>query len=236
MLEGFHQKTVDDLLAAIGEGALGAAPGGRGAAPRRAAGRARRARRRRQGRAAAPAAAGAAAATGWETLVAGLLPGMAVSFAGCCHPIPGDPIVGVVRTGRGVAIHRSDCRDPRPQGRRRRPLARSGLEPELPTDAKAIARLQVMTTNQPGSLGSLSTVIGKQGGNITDLRFGAKSADLYEIMLDIEVEDRDHLDRIVARACAPLRSSPRSSGPRDERRRSSAWRTCPALRDGPGPL
>jgi GTP pyrophosphokinase len=61
-----------------------------------------------------------------------------------------------------------------------------------------------MTLNQPGSLGSLSTVIGREGGNISDLRFGAKSIDLYEIVLDVEVDDRDHMDRIMA----GLRASP----------------------------
>ena len=130
-------------------------------------------------------------------LILGLLPGMAMSFAGCCHPIPGDPIVGVVRTGRGVVIHRGDCRI----------LARKADEADRwldlgwnppPPDAKAVARLHIMTTNQPGSLGSLSTVVGKQAGNITDVRFGSRTPDLYEIILDIEVQDREHLDRIVA--------------------------------------
>jgi GTP pyrophosphokinase len=130
-------------------------------------------------------------------LVRGLLPGLAVHFAGCCHPVPGDPIVGVVRTGRGVTIHRSECRT----------LTRVRTDPEHwldlgwnsgPAESKAIARVQVMTLNQPGSLGSLSTAIGRQGGNITDLRFGAKSPDLYEIIVDIEVDDLDHLGRVVA--------------------------------------
>jgi GTP pyrophosphokinase len=47
-------------------------------------------------------------------------------------------------------------------------------------------------------------VVGKQGGNITDVRFGSRTPDLYEIILDIEVQDRDHLDRIVA----TLRATP----------------------------
>jgi GTP pyrophosphokinase len=47
-------------------------------------------------------------------------------------------------------------------------------------------------------------VIGKQGGNITDLRFGTRSPDLYEIILDIEVDNLDHLDRIMA----SLRATP----------------------------
>jgi GTP pyrophosphokinase len=129
--------------------------------------------------------------------IRGLEPGLAVHFAGCCHPVPGDPIVGVVRTGRGVTVHRSECGT---LGRRRADPERwldLGWNPEA-AESKGTARLQVMTLNQPGSLGSLSTAIGRQGGNITDVRFGARSPDLYEIILDVEVEDLDHLDRVVA--------------------------------------
>jgi GTP pyrophosphokinase len=202
VLVGFQQKTVEDLLAAIGEGSLGprlvleALRRGEEppSPPEPAPGKVVPLRRLRP----------APAATGWETRVQGLLPGLAVAFARCCHPIPGDPIVGVVRTGRGITIHHSDCAT----------LARSAAEEEdrwldlgwnqLAAGVKATARLEVMTLNQPGSLGSLSTVIGREGGNITDLRFGAKSDDLYEIVLDVEVDDRDHMDRIMA----GLRASP----------------------------
>ncbi|MGC2412818.1 MAG: bifunctional (p)ppGpp synthetase/guanosine-3',5'-bis(diphosphate) 3'-pyrophosphohydrolase, partial [Stellaceae bacterium] len=41
--------------------------------------------------------------------IRGLIPGMAVHFAGCCHPLPGDRIVGIVTTGKGVTIHTIDC-------------------------------------------------------------------------------------------------------------------------------
>ena len=41
--------------------------------------------------------------------VTGLVPGMAYTFAGCCHPVPGDEIVGIVTTGKGVTIHGRDC-------------------------------------------------------------------------------------------------------------------------------
>ena len=188
MLEGLHHKSVEDLLAAIGEGALGA----------RVVIEALR-RDQQPAPPTTPAEAEDAkvvplrrprpspAPDGREGLISGLLPGMAINFAGCCHPVPGDAIVGVVRTGRGIAIHRSDCRS----------LIRKADDPDRwldlgwnpkAKDAKAIARLQIMTTNQPGSLGSLSTVVGKQGGNITDLRFGSRSPELYEIILDVEVE------------------------------------------------
>ena len=42
--------------------------------------------------------------------IKGLIPGMAVHFAGCCHPLPGDRIVGIVTTGKGVAVHTIDCK------------------------------------------------------------------------------------------------------------------------------
>ena len=42
--------------------------------------------------------------------IKGLIPGMAVHFAGCCHPLPGDRIVGIVTTGKGVAVHSIDCK------------------------------------------------------------------------------------------------------------------------------
>ena len=41
--------------------------------------------------------------------IQGLIPGMAMHFAGCCHPLPGDRIVGIVTTGRGVTVHTIDC-------------------------------------------------------------------------------------------------------------------------------
>jgi GTP diphosphokinase / guanosine-3',5'-bis(diphosphate) 3'-diphosphatase len=191
----FQHKSVDDLLAAVGEGSLG---------PRQVIEALRRGETPPTPVEETPAKVvplrrlRSASSDGWETRVEGLLPGLAVSFARCCHPIPGDGIVGLVRTGRGITIHRSDCQN----------LARSAGEEaerwldlgwnQVASGFKATARLQVLTLNQPGSLGSLSTVIGREGGNITDLRFGAKSMDLYEIILDVEVDDRDHLDRIMA--------------------------------------
>ncbi|HET6468216.1 MAG TPA: bifunctional (p)ppGpp synthetase/guanosine-3',5'-bis(diphosphate) 3'-pyrophosphohydrolase [Geminicoccaceae bacterium] len=133
----------------------------------------------------------------------GLPKGVAFSFAGCCHPVPGDPIVGVVRTGRAVTIHLRDCPTLRRLDEATAPcvdVTWSGQAAELRT----AARLLVSTLNEPGALGTISTVIGKQGGNITDLRFGHRSPDLFEIFLDVEVEGLDQLHRVQA----ALRASP----------------------------
>ena len=195
VLEGFHQKSVDDLLAAIGEGSLngrlvvdalrrddkpGAPEPDDNVVPLR------------------PHAAGAGAGRAGRHWCAACCPGLAVHFAGCCHPVPGDAIVGVVRTGRGVTIHRSECAHLDPAQRRPRALARSRLE--LGSGGQQGDRPAAghdRSTSRAVSA-RCRTAIGRQGGNITDLRFGTKSPDLYEIILDIEVDDLDHLGRVVA--------------------------------------
>ena len=124
--------------------------------------------------------------------IRGLIPGMALHFAGCCHPLPGDRIVGIVTTGKGVTIHTIDCDT----------LGSFADEPERwldvawssdEADAGHVGRINVTIANEPGNLGSLTTTIGKQGGNISNLKITNRSTDFFEIMVDIEVADVKHL-------------------------------------------
>jgi GTP pyrophosphokinase len=140
-----------------------------------------------------------------DTAVAirGLIPGMALHFAGCCHPLPGDRIVGIVTTGKGVTIHTIDCdilENFAETPERWLDVAWSSSE----ADASHVGRLNVMIANEPGNLGSLTTVIGKQGGNISNLKITNRSSDFFEIMLDVEVADVKHLTTIIA----ALRANP----------------------------
>ena len=65
----------------------------------------------------------------------------------------------------------------------------------------------MVITNQPGSLGSLTTVIGKADGNITNLKITNRSVDFFEMMVDVEVNDVRHLSNIIA----ALRATPHHS-------------------------
>ena len=127
----------------------------------------------------------------------GLIPGMAVHYARCCHPLPGDRIVGIVTTGKGVAIHISECST----------LEAFGHTPERWLDVdwndgseleNHTGRVRVILANEPGSLGAMSNTIGKHKGNISHLRFANRAADFFELMVDIEVESLDHLANIIA--------------------------------------
>ncbi len=145
--------------------------------------------------------------------IRGLIPGMALHFAGCCHPLPGDRIVGIVTTGKGVTIHTIDCDT----------LESFANEPERwldvawtseEADAAHVGRINVTIANEPGNLGSLTTTIGKQGGNISNLKITNRSTDFFEIMVDIEVADVKHLSTIIAalRATPVINSVERARG------------------------
>jgi GTP pyrophosphokinase len=129
--------------------------------------------------------------------IRGLIPGMAVHFAHCCHPLPGDRIVGIVTTGKGVTVHTIDCET----------LSSFQDTPERWVDIawesegeaqQYTGRLHVVVINEPGSLGALSTVIGKTKGNISNLKITNRKLDFFEMLIDVEVADAKHLTNIIA--------------------------------------
>lgn len=135
--------------------------------------------------------------------IRGLIPGMAVHYAGCCHPLPGDRIVGIIMSGRGVTIHTYDCDM----------LKNFANEPERWIDvtwadqkeeAQHIGRLRVLIENHQGALASLTTTISKNHSNIANLKVANRSEKFFEIMIDIEVRNSEHLSEIIAN----LRTSP----------------------------
>ncbi len=129
--------------------------------------------------------------------IKGLIPGMAVHFAGCCHPLPGDRIVGIVTTGKGVAVHTIDCKL----------LEKFANEPERwldiawgddADDSPHIGRLKIMLNNEPGSLGELSNLVARNNGNIANLNIVYRTISYFELLVDIEVKDLKHLTDIIA--------------------------------------
>jgi GTP pyrophosphokinase len=204
VLGQFHSATVEDLYVAVGEGIATGREVVNAAFPQPPADKDKvipLARARKKGH--------------HDTAVSirGLIPGMALHFAGCCHALPGDRIVGIVTTGKGVTIHTIDCDT----------LASFADEPERwldvawiseEADAAHVGRINVTIANEPGNLGSLTTTIGKQGGNISNLKITNRSTDFFEIMVDIQVADVKHLSTIIAalRATPVINSVERARG------------------------
>jgi len=128
----------------------------------------------------------------------GLTAGMSYHLAGCCSPIKGDTIVGIVTAGIGVAVHTIDCDT----------LSSYSDDPERWLNISwdnsshnislSNARISVVLKNQPGSLGMVTTVIAKNNGNISNINFSIRKIDFFEIVIDIEVRDANHLNNIIA--------------------------------------
>jgi len=126
--------------------------------------------------------------------------GMALHFAGCCHPLPGDRIVGIVTTGKGVTIHTADCQT----------LESFAATPErfidVDWDAAAAsrdkpalhtARISVIAVNNPSALAGLTNAISRQDGAVSNLKIVNRQQDFFEILVDVGVRDLRHLSSVI---------------------------------------
>ncbi|MEI8321403.1 MAG: bifunctional (p)ppGpp synthetase/guanosine-3',5'-bis(diphosphate) 3'-pyrophosphohydrolase [Alphaproteobacteria bacterium] len=128
--------------------------------------------------------------------IRGLIPGMAIHYAGCCHPLPGEKITGIITAGKGVTIHLSTCElvkefDESPD----RLLEVSWGDTK---DEIYVGRLFVTLQNKAGSLGTLATIIGNHGGNIFNLKLTRRHVDFFDFLIDVNVKDIQQLDTIIA--------------------------------------
>lgn len=142
----------------------------------------------------------------------GLIPGMAVHYAACCHPLPGDRIVGLVTSGKGITIHTIDCETLDMFSDQPERWVDVAWNVEEEADSAYVGRVFVILINEPGSLSNLTSVIAKSGGNITNLRIVSRSAQFFDLFVDMEVRNAKHLTEIIAalRATAAVHSVDRT--------------------------
>ncbi|MEL0210704.1 MAG: RelA/SpoT AH/RIS domain-containing protein, partial [Novosphingobium sp.] len=125
--------------------------------------------------------------------VRGLTPGMAFKLAACCHPVPGDRIVGLRRPGKGVEVHAIDCMK----------LA-DGVDADwidLSWDARtdgAIGRLRAELYNRPGTLAEMAGIFAKNHANVVNLEMTQRENPFHTYEVDLEVRDLAHLTRIIS--------------------------------------
>lgn len=129
--------------------------------------------------------------------IQGLISGMAVRYAGCCHPLPGDKICGIVKTGKGVTIHTCDCEILKAFSEIERVLDLS-WSASKESSQRFVGRLKATFLNKTGSLSSFFSAISKQKGDIVNLKITHRTVDFWEIILDVEVTDVNHFNGIAA--------------------------------------
>lgn len=123
--------------------------------------------------------------------------GMMVSYARCCRPIPGDRILGLFSTGRGVVIHNAACPNVVEQGKRTENWFSVEWASEIKRDFPADIRLEVL--NRRGVLAQLAAVVAEEDSNINRVAVVARDDRNSAIRFTIEVRDRQHLARIIRR-------------------------------------
>ena len=128
----------------------------------------------------------------------GLTAGMSYHLSGCCSPIKGDTIVGIVTAGIGVAVHTVDCETLTSYNDNPERWLNISWDNSVNKNIVSNSRLNVVLKNQPGSLGKVTTIIAKNNGNISNINFSIRKVDFYEIIIDIEVRDTNHLKNILA--------------------------------------
>jgi GTP diphosphokinase / guanosine-3',5'-bis(diphosphate) 3'-diphosphatase len=129
--------------------------------------------------------------------------GVAVELAKCCHPIPGDPILGFIHKDRGLIIHTHDC--PSIGGFRADPEKWLDVEWEPQSGHLFDVAIKLVVANQRGVLAKVAAAISEQGINIGNIAMEEEDGSPYTILFfTLQVENRIHLANIMR----SLRSQP----------------------------
>jgi GTP pyrophosphokinase len=118
---------------------------------------------------------------------------MLVKISQCCLPVPGDPIMGFITTGRGISIHKANCHNLLATDPQRR------IEVSWSADAKTVHRAQIhlVTQNKKGMLAAISNAISMDDANIVELEAKTSEDNLSTSTIVLEVENVDHLSRVL---------------------------------------
>jgi GTP pyrophosphokinase len=122
--------------------------------------------------------------------------GMALQFAKCCHPIPGDPIIGFLRKGHGLVIHTHDC----PVARKTRGDPEKWLDVEWAPDTRKLfaVSIKLVVANQRGVLAKVAAEIAETGSNIDNVSLEPGDSSAYSnIDFTLQVTNRLHLAQIM---------------------------------------
>ena len=123
--------------------------------------------------------------------------GMVMNYAKCCHPIPGDPIVGHISSGRGMVIHADDCNNIADIRDNPEKCIAVSWDPEV--EGEFSVELRVELENQRGIIATLATNITGAEANIEKISTVERDARFSIVNLSLNVKNRVHLARIMKR-------------------------------------
>ncbi len=123
--------------------------------------------------------------------------GLVVSFARCCHPIPGEPILGHLSIGKGMVVHREACNNIKEI--RNNPEKCVHVHWDDDVQGEFSAALSIEVINQRGCVAIIAAIVTTAEANIMHISIEDRDANLSVIKLEIYVKDRLHLARVMRR-------------------------------------
>jgi GTP diphosphokinase / guanosine-3',5'-bis(diphosphate) 3'-diphosphatase len=121
--------------------------------------------------------------------------GMVVSYARCCFPIPNDPIMGYLSSGRGVVIHREACGNLR--NYRKQPDKWISVTWQADLDRLFNVEVRIDVTNRMGVLAAIASNIASTETNIEHVAVDERDGDASTLIFDLQVRDRKHLAHVI---------------------------------------
>jgi len=120
-----------------------------------------------------------------------------LSFSNCCHPLPGDDIMGYLSAGKGIVVHRDEC--PNVPELRKSPerCIEIAWDDAVQGDYKVELRIEV--TNKPGVLAQVAAAIAEAGSNIENVEYKERDGMTATMLFTIEVQNRKSLADVMRR-------------------------------------
>ncbi|WP_233843546.1 bifunctional (p)ppGpp synthetase/guanosine-3',5'-bis(diphosphate) 3'-pyrophosphohydrolase [Dyella sp. 2HG41-7] len=120
-----------------------------------------------------------------------------LSFANCCHPLPGDDIIGYLSPGKGIVVHRTEC--PNVAELRKSPERCVAIEWDRDVQGDYRAELRIEVINRPGVLATIAAAIAAANSNIENVEYVERDMSAATLLFAIEVRNRKHLAEVIRR-------------------------------------
>jgi guanosine-3',5'-bis(diphosphate) 3'-pyrophosphohydrolase len=118
-----------------------------------------------------------------------------LSFGNCCHPVPGDEIMGYLSTGKGIVVHREEC--PNVAEFRKSPERCIAIAWDNEVQGDYKVELRIGVNNQPGVLAQVAAAIAEAGSNIENVEYRERDLMTASLLFTIEVRNRKHLADVM---------------------------------------
>lgn len=116
-----------------------------------------------------------------------------VRFGKCCNPIPGDSVIGFITRGRGITVHLADCPKVMDGDQERR----VDVSWNLSADSDRVAKIRIVSVDEPGLLHKMSEAFTDAGINIHTAQIRATKDHKAISMFEVNVKNITHLNRVM---------------------------------------